>query len=140
LKGDADCATPVPEGAKFERAPMKWFVRFSGPVGMHAGRLPGYAASHGCVRLPSDKARLFYDIVTLGTPVRIGGSTPRRDQKSVSTTTTLVPVIALTKLPSAKGWFPWFRRSPSLSATTNSVKQTRLGANSEPRKNDTLTR
>ena len=128
LKADADYATPVPEGAKFERAPMKWFVRFSGPVGMHAGRLPGYAASHGCVRLPVDRARLFYDIVTRGAPARVSGSTPHRDQKSVSAATTPVPVTPPPKSSLAKGRFFWFRRS------TNSDKRTRLGENSEPRK------
>jgi len=74
---DADCDTPVPPGAKFEQAPMKNFLRFNGAVGMHAGRLPGYPASHGCVRLPPSKATLFFNIAELGTPVRVFGSTPR---------------------------------------------------------------
>jgi hypothetical protein len=134
LKADADCARPVPQAAKFEPAPMKWFARFSGPVGMHAGHLPGHPASHGCVRLPGEKARLFYDIVTLGTPVRVSGSTPERDEKSVSGTTTLVAVTPLPKRSAATGWFSWFRGSPESSALTNSEKEARLGANSEPRK------
>lgn len=77
VKGDADSSTPVPKGGHFVRAPMHYFMRFHGAIGMHAGILPGYAASHGCVRLPSDKAALFYQSASVGTPVLVS-STPRR--------------------------------------------------------------
>jgi hypothetical protein len=59
LISDADGDMALPAGGKFVRAPMKHFMRFEGAVGMHAGRLPGYPASHGCVRLPAAKAALF---------------------------------------------------------------------------------
>ena len=39
---------------------------------MHIGILPGYPASHGCVRMSSDGAKLFYDHVKVGTPVAVG--------------------------------------------------------------------
>lgn len=77
LRSDADCDTPLPPGGKFQPAPMKNFLRFNGAVGMHAGRLPGYPASHGCVRLPPSKAALFFNIAEVGTPVRVFGQTPR---------------------------------------------------------------
>jgi len=38
---------------------------------MHAGYLPGYPASHGCVRLPREMAGHFYNNVSLGTPVDV---------------------------------------------------------------------
>ena len=41
------------------------------PFGMHAGYLPGYPASHGCIRMPKDKAALFFKNVIVGTSVRI---------------------------------------------------------------------
>src|SRR5687768_17545708 len=47
LVSDADSDTAVPAGGKFVPAPMRHFLRFDGAVGMHAGRLPGYPASHG---------------------------------------------------------------------------------------------
>jgi len=51
---------------------MPYYMRLSGmPFGMHAGYLPGYPASHGCVRMPKDKAALFFKTVHIGTPVRI---------------------------------------------------------------------
>ena len=38
-------------------------------IAMHAGRLPGYPASHGCVRLPVDFAEKLYAVTTDGTTV-----------------------------------------------------------------------
>jgi len=62
----------APSGTHFEGAPMKWFMRLTGEgVGMHVGILPGYAASHGCVRLPADIAPKIYEKVKVGTPVEI---------------------------------------------------------------------
>lgn len=105
LISDADCDTPVPAGAKFVEAPMHHFLRFDGAIGMHAGRLPGYPASHGCIRLPAGKAALFYNIAQIGTPVRIFGKAPR-------TSVPVAPKIAVapTASPTPKSKFPWFRR------------------------------
>jgi lipoprotein-anchoring transpeptidase ErfK/SrfK len=74
---DADSDMPVPPGGRFEPAPMRYFMRFDGAEGMHAGYLPGYPASHGCVRLPEDNAIAFYQAVEVGTPVTVFGATPR---------------------------------------------------------------
>ena len=63
----------APSGTHYVGAPMRWFMRLTGEgVGMHVGILPGYAASHGCVRMSSDGAKLFYDHVKVGTPVDVG--------------------------------------------------------------------
>ena len=63
----------APSGTHFVGATMKWFMRLTGDgVGMHIGILPGYPASHGCIRMPSDGAKLFYDRVKVGTPVDVG--------------------------------------------------------------------
>ena len=63
----------APSGTHFAGAPMKWFLRLTGEgVGMHIGILPGYPASHGCVRESVDGAKLFYDHVKVGTPVDVG--------------------------------------------------------------------
>src|SRR4051812_12712726 len=56
ILADADADMPVPRGGRFVPAPMSYFMRFNGAEGMHAGYLPGYAASHGCVRLPEANA------------------------------------------------------------------------------------
>ncbi|RYD31147.1 MAG: hypothetical protein EOP87_15275 [Verrucomicrobiaceae bacterium] len=58
-----------PPGSKFEGVPMPYFLRFTGAYGLHAGNVPGYPASSGCVRLPQRHAKRFYDAVKVGTPV-----------------------------------------------------------------------
>jgi L,D-transpeptidase-like protein len=40
-------------------------------IAMHAGHLPGYPASHGCVRLPVDFAEKLYSVTRSGTSVII---------------------------------------------------------------------
>jgi lipoprotein-anchoring transpeptidase ErfK/SrfK len=63
----------APSGTHFVGAPMKWFMRLTEEgVGMHVGILPGYPASHGCIRMPADGAKQFYDNVKVGTPVTVG--------------------------------------------------------------------
>ena len=63
----------APSGTHFAGAAMKWFMRLTEEgVGMHIGILPGYPASHGCIRMPPDGAKLFYDHVKVGTPVDVG--------------------------------------------------------------------
>ena len=53
-------------------APMPYMQRLTWKgVAMHAGNLPGYAASHGCIRLPNGFAKLLYGVTQLGTPVMI---------------------------------------------------------------------
>ncbi|WP_395736889.1 L,D-transpeptidase family protein [Prosthecobacter sp.] len=60
-----------PPGTRFEGAKMYYFMRIYGGVGMHQGYLPGYAASHGCIRLPAGMAEKFYREVRVGTPVEV---------------------------------------------------------------------
>jgi hypothetical protein len=72
---DADADMAVPRGGKFLAAPMRYFMRFHDAIGMHAGYLPGYPASHGCVRLPEQNAIVFFNAVEVGTPVHVFGKT-----------------------------------------------------------------
>jgi len=63
----------APSGTHFAGATMKWFLRLTEDgVGMHIGILPGYPASHGCIRESAEGAKLFYDRVKVGTPVDVG--------------------------------------------------------------------
>ncbi len=62
---------PKPPGTKYKGAPMPFFMRIVGGVGMHAGYLPGYPASHGCIRMPEFMAEDFFKSVENGTPVTI---------------------------------------------------------------------
>ena len=98
---DADVDMAVPRGCHFEPAPMHYFVRFNNDIGMHAGYLPGYPASHGCVRLPERDAIAIFNSVDVGTPVTVFGRTPR-------TGTRLTQEEARWRRPSWNGWpNPW---------------------------------
>lgn len=61
----------VPPGGKFDNSKMTWYNQFYPAIGMHAGHLPGYPASHGCVRMPERMAKHFFDAAPLGTPVEV---------------------------------------------------------------------
>jgi hypothetical protein len=51
---------------------MPYFMRLSClDFGMHAGVVPNYPASHGCIRLPSDAARKFFAEIPIGTLVTV---------------------------------------------------------------------
>ena len=54
----------------YDDAPMPYMQRLTwGGVALHGGRLPGYPASHGCIRLPQAFARLLYGVTRLGMTV-----------------------------------------------------------------------
>lgn len=40
-------------------------------IGLHTGQLPGYPASHGCIRMPDESARFMFDNASRGTTVQI---------------------------------------------------------------------
>ncbi len=66
-----------PRGTIFRGAPMPYFLRIHGGIGMHAGYLPGYPASHGCIRLPKQMAVHFFQNAAVGTPVVIRQESPQ---------------------------------------------------------------
>lgn len=58
--------------SKYDNAPMPFMQRLTWKgVALHAGYLPGYPASHGCIRLPKEFARLLYGVTSLGMTVVI---------------------------------------------------------------------
>jgi lipoprotein-anchoring transpeptidase ErfK/SrfK len=71
---NATPSTPVPPGCRYMPAPMPNYMQLGPYFGMHGGYLPGYPASHGCVRMPSDLAAEFFARVQVGTSVEIVGN------------------------------------------------------------------
>jgi hypothetical protein len=58
--------------SKYNNAPMPNMERLTWDgIALHAGNLPGYPASHGCVRLPLEFSRLLYTVTSKGTTVVI---------------------------------------------------------------------
>ncbi len=61
-----------PGGAShFVGAEMPYWMRINGGIGMHIGYVPGYPASHGCIRVPPVIQPLIYSKVGVGTSVTI---------------------------------------------------------------------
>lgn len=72
IDGNAEAGQKPPPGSVYDSADMPYYMRLRDDgVGMHAGYLPGYPASHGCIRLPHAFAELLFSNVSVGTPVDI---------------------------------------------------------------------
>lgn len=70
LQKDADHRSST-----YNNAPMPNMNRLTwSGIALHAGNLPGYPASHGCVRLPLEFSHRLFGITHVGTPVIIAGS------------------------------------------------------------------
>ena len=72
----------VHRSSTYDNAPMPYMQRLTSKgVALHAGNLPGYAASHGCIRLPTGFAKLLYAATEIGTPVMIIDSAQVAEQQ-----------------------------------------------------------
>jgi hypothetical protein len=91
----------------YDNAPMPFMERLTwGGVALHGGTLPGYPASHGCIRLPHEFAKLLYAETRLGMTVMVVQSdTPHVLSPDIDP----LPAEASTALPYV--WAP--ERSPS---------------------------
>src|SRR5215472_2793683 len=57
---------------RYDNAPMPYMQRLTDyGMALHGGHLPGYPASHGCIRLPLGFARELFKESTMGMPVTI---------------------------------------------------------------------
>jgi len=64
----------------YDGAPMPYMERLTwGGVCLHAGGLPGYPSSHGCVHLPLEFAKLLYGVTGRGTTVVIADANSAPD-------------------------------------------------------------
>jgi lipoprotein-anchoring transpeptidase ErfK/SrfK len=65
----------------YDGAPMPYMERLTwGGVALHAGGLPGYPESHGCIHLPSEFARRLFEISPNGMTVVIGTEATEPEQ------------------------------------------------------------
>jgi hypothetical protein len=56
----------------YDNAPMPFMQRLTNSgIALHAGHLPGYPASHGCIRFPRSFAKKLYGITNFATTVTI---------------------------------------------------------------------
>ncbi len=101
----------------YDDAPMPYMQRLTwGGIAMHAGKLPGYPASHGCVRLPMAFAQQLYATTTAGTVVVVADTAS--SPYAVVSPGLFAPIDTATGSPRTAppasygaGWFP--ERSPA---------------------------
>jgi L,D-transpeptidase catalytic domain len=102
----------------YDDAPMPYQQRLTWKgVAMHAGNLPGFPASHGCVRLPMEFAKKLFDVTPMGGTVVIAGG--HEDPVKRPAAGVLAPVMAgVTPMPamplSPEGKYTW---NPALAPT-----------------------
>ncbi|MDO5289383.1 MAG: L,D-transpeptidase family protein [Pseudomonadota bacterium] len=74
----------------YNNAPMPWMVRLTwGGIAFHGGALPGYPASHGCIRLPMHFAPHLFGTLQRGSAVAVVRQPPAGAQAVL---TTLAPI------------------------------------------------
>ena len=98
----------------YDNAPMPFMQRLTWRgIALHAGQLPGYPASHGCIRLPLGFAKLLYGATRTGMTVVISNeaSTPRL----ASPPHIAQPFHDRTEVGGAVSWHPERSRSGPLS-------------------------
>jgi hypothetical protein len=82
----------------YGNAPMPYSERLTWDgVALHAGGLPGYPSSHGCVHLPSEFARLLFEVSHTGMTVVVASQ--RTAPAAVDHPAALAPVDAATGKP-----------------------------------------
>ena len=96
---------------KYNDAPMPYQERLTwGGVALHAGGLPGYPESHGCVHLPLEFSKILFSAMPMGGTVVIAGGI--EDPVKRAAAGVLAPVMAgVTQMPamplSPEGQFTW---------------------------------
>lgn len=101
----------------YNNAPMPNMQRLTWQgIAMHSGNLPGYPASHGCIRLPYDFSKLLFGITSSGGTVVIGdGKTPQPRLASNPGLILAPPDLNQSMLrPLERGEYDW---APSRSAS-----------------------
>ncbi len=69
----------------YDDAPMPYMQRLTSKgIAIHAGDLPGYPASHGCIRLPNEFAKQLYGITEIGTQVMITDDAEIAEQRRIA--------------------------------------------------------
>jgi L,D-transpeptidase-like protein len=90
----------------YDAAPMPFMQRLTWDgVALHAGKIPGYPASHGCVRLPAKFAPMLYEVTSLGAEVTIVDQSVYSAEDALALTSSGRPQVQLadqeTALPDA---------------------------------------
>ena len=76
----------------YDNAPMPNMQRLTwNGIAMHSGNLPGYPASHGCIRMPYEFSKLLFTLTAKGGTVVIGDETARQPHLAANPGVLLAP-------------------------------------------------
>jgi hypothetical protein len=80
----------------YSGAPMPYMQRLTwGGVALHAGGVPGYRQSHGCIHLPTSFARTLFAVTRIGAIVEVTHGLPRAEQPPAPAPTLMMASMAL---------------------------------------------
>ncbi|MCE0496437.1 MAG: L,D-transpeptidase [Methylacidiphilales bacterium] len=100
----------------YNNAPMPHMQRLTwSGIAMHSGQLPGYAASHGCIRMPYDFSKLLFGLTAKGGTVVIGDEKTPQPHFAANPGILLAPKDVTPDMlrPLEKGEYQWNpQRSP----------------------------
>jgi len=83
--------------SKYNNASMPYTQRFTNDgIALHAGGIPNYPSSHGCVHLPSEYARLLFKESPLGMTVVV--TDKKKDPEELAHPSFLTPITAKGKM------------------------------------------
>jgi hypothetical protein len=94
----------------YQNAPMPNMQRLTwSGIAMHSGNLPGYPASHGCIRMPYDFSKLLFSITPRGGTVVIGDDTKPQPHFAANPGVMLAPKDFTPEMlkPLANGEYQW---------------------------------
>lgn len=100
---------------EYDNAWMPYALRLFGGYYLHAGILPSYAASHGCIRLIYENAVIVYDWAKVGTPGEVVKDVPnnKKEQEQEQEQPGQLPPAddepTVKKLPPTNGFGPQYR-------------------------------
>jgi len=91
----------------YNNAPMPNMQRLTwSGIALHAGNLPGYPASHGCVRLPMKFSSLLFGATEMGMTVVITSIPAVPSGSDAPALATMVPVAGVSLANAAYEWHP----------------------------------
>lgn len=98
----------------YSNAPMPFMQRLTwGGIALHAGKLPGYPASHGCIRLPTGFAKVLYGVTARGMTVVITSDAPV--PRLAPSADLLTSRVAQAKIGEVIEWHPDFAPTGPIS-------------------------
>jgi hypothetical protein len=104
----------------YDNAPMPNMQRLTWRgIALHAGNLPGYPASHGCIRLPAKFSNLLFGATELGMTVVITSIPAVPSGSQAPDVATMAPALPASLSSAAYDWHP--ERSPANADSMVSV-------------------